>query len=72
MITFSFFALLYFLPAILAGRRGHDILAPLLLNLFFGWTVIGWVALFLWALVSDPPYYLVPPAYYYPPNYRPR
>jgi len=70
MITLSLFAILYFLPTILAGRRGHDILAPLLLNTLFGWTVIGWVALLLWALMSDPPYYFVP--YNYPPNYRPR
>jgi hypothetical protein len=63
-------ALLYFLPTILASRRGHEITGVLLLNLFFGWTVIGWIALFLWALLSYPVYRVYPvPGTYYPPDY---
>jgi hypothetical protein len=69
MITLAMMTLLYFLPTILAGRRGHDVLWPLLLNLFAGWTVIGWIALFLWALLWDPPHYYLP-AGYYPPSRR--
>jgi len=73
MITLSVLALLYFLPTILAARNGHEITGILLLNLFFGWTGLGWFALLLWVLLSDPPYYWYrpppPPAYYYPPNY---
>jgi hypothetical protein len=73
MITLSVIALLYFLPAILAVRRGHDVTLILLLNLFFGWTVIGWFAMLLWAVLSHSPYGSYtsppPPAYYiYPPN----
>jgi hypothetical protein len=70
MITLSILALLYFLPTILAAHRGHDIVLPLLLNLFFGWTVIGWFALLLWAALSWPPYYYVPACYHYPYNWR--
>jgi hypothetical protein len=71
MITLMLFTLLYFLPTILAVRRGHDPLGPLLLNIFLGWTVVGWIALLLWAVLSDPPRY-VPGAYYYPRQYRQR
>jgi hypothetical protein len=71
MIVLSVIALLYFLPTILAVRRGHGITGILLLNLFFGWTVIGWFAMLLWAAFSYPSYpynYPPPAAYYYPPN----
>jgi hypothetical protein len=70
MITLSVLALLYFLPTIVAANRGHGVAGILLLNLFFGWTVIGWFALLLWALLSYPGYrvFQVPVAYY-PPDY---
>jgi len=70
MIRLAILALLYFLPTILASHRGHGITVVLLLNLFFGWTVIGWFALFLWALLSEPGYRRMPaPGAYYPPDY---
>jgi hypothetical protein len=72
MITLTLFTLLYFLPTILAARRGHDVLLPVLLNIFLGWTVLGWIALLLWAVLSDPPYHVVPAGYYYPRQYRQR
>jgi hypothetical protein len=68
MITLSVLALLYFLPTIVAANRGHGVAGILLLNLFFGWTVIGWFAMLLWALLSYPGYRVVPVAYY-PPDY---
>jgi hypothetical protein len=71
MIFVALLALLYFLPTIVAANRGHGIALVLLLNLFFGWTVIGWFILLVWALVSCPPYRVVPVPvayYYYPPN----
>jgi len=41
---------LYFLPAVLAHRRAHQHEpAILLLNLFFGLTVIGWFIALIWA-----------------------
>lgn len=40
----------YFLPAIVAYSRGHKQATPIYLtNLFFGWTVIGWMIALIWA-----------------------
>jgi hypothetical protein len=56
MIHLAILALLYFLPTIVASHRGHGITIVLLLNFFFGWTIIVWFALLLWALLSEPGY----------------
>jgi len=41
---------LYFLPSIVAGvRRHHNLFGVVLLNLFAGWTMIGWIAAMIWA-----------------------
>jgi hypothetical protein len=64
MFTLSLLALLYFLPTIIAAHNGHRATGVLLLNLFLGWTGIGWIALLLWALLSPPRYiFLAPPTY---------
>lgn len=57
-----FMGALYFLPAIIAAvRHTHNSVGILLLNIFLGWTVVGWfVALFM-AMFSTPSW-----AYYYP------
>jgi Superinfection immunity protein len=60
MITLSCLALLYFLPTILAANRGHNVTGILLLNLFFGWTILGWFAVLLWAQLAYPAYRIVP------------
>ena len=70
MIHLAVLALMYFLPTIIAANRGHHVTGVLLLNLFFGWTGIGWVALLLWALFSYPCYRVVPVAYYPPTNWN--
>jgi len=51
-IVFFIFALaLYGLPSIIAISRGHPQFAPILvINLFFGWTLIGWVGSLAWAV----------------------
>ena len=54
MITLALLFALYFLPTIVASHRGHSVGGILLLNLFFGWTGIGWAALLLYALLSAP------------------
>jgi threonine/homoserine/homoserine lactone efflux protein len=54
MITLLLLFALYFLPTIIASQRGHAVGGILLLNLFFGWTGIGWAALLLYALLSAP------------------
>jgi hypothetical protein len=49
--------LLYLLPSLIAGARHHKNGAPIFaLNLFMGWTVIGWVAAFIWALTYQDGY----------------
>jgi predicted RNA-binding Zn-ribbon protein involved in translation (DUF1610 family) len=44
-------ALIYFIPSIIGYFKQHGV-GILLLNLFLGWTVIGWIAALIWA-VSD-------------------
>jgi hypothetical protein len=40
----------YFLPSIIGFGREHQHRVPILLvNLFLGWTLIGWVAALVWA-----------------------
>lgn len=41
---------LYFLPSINAYGRGHHQKHPILtINLFLGWTVLGWVIALAWS-----------------------
>ena len=67
--VFFFMLALYFLPTIVAGGRHlHERTGIFLLNLFLGWTFIGWVIALIWAIVAPSPYvvYVQPP---YPPRY---
>jgi hypothetical protein len=44
----------YFLPTIVAVlRRKASSLGIFLLNLFLGWTFIGWIGALIWALSAD-------------------
>jgi hypothetical protein len=70
MITLLVLTAIYFLPTLVAAHRGHSVAGILLLNVFFGWTGIGWAALLLWALLSRPPCWVVPPGYYRHPGWR--
>jgi hypothetical protein len=48
-------AALYILPTILAFGRDHAHRQALaLVNILFGWTLIGWIGVFLWALLAQP------------------
>lgn len=43
-----------FIPTIVAAMRGHRNTAVIfLLNLFLGWSFIGWVVAMVWALTDD-------------------
>ncbi len=53
MLHLAFLVLLYFLPAIIA-RDKRDATGIFLLNLFLGWTVIGWVIALIWACTAEP------------------
>ena len=44
----------YFAPTIIAAiRKTRKFVAILILNLLAGWTVVGWVASLVWAIVAD-------------------
>lgn len=45
---------LYFLPTIIAAvRRSKGLLGIVLLNIFLGWTFIGWVIALVWSIVGE-------------------
>jgi hypothetical protein len=47
----AFAILLYFFPSIAATRYQHPKQAAILhLNIFLGWTIVGWVVALRWAL----------------------
>jgi hypothetical protein len=42
---------IYFAPTLIAFQRTHVNAAPILVvNLFLGWTLIGWVISFAWSV----------------------
>jgi hypothetical protein len=50
------FIVLYMLPAIVASCRGHhQTLAITVLNIFAGWTALGWLVALVWACMYIPP-----------------
>jgi hypothetical protein len=52
----GFWLVMYFLPSIIAlARSKRDTLAIFLLNLFLGWSVIGWIVALVWAAKHDAP-----------------
>ena len=62
--TFAFFAtigfvvgsiVLYFCPTIIAISRNHSNKTSIIvLNLFLGWTIIGWVGALVWSYSAKP------------------
>lgn len=53
---FGFGFLMYFLPSVVAfARNKRDTTSIVLLNLFLGWSVIGWVIALVWAFKNDFP-----------------
>jgi hypothetical protein len=47
---------IYLLPWIVSkSRNHHNSLAIFWLNLFFGWSVLGWFGALIWACTSPPP-----------------
>lgn len=46
-----FLAALYFIPAIVASIKKHPYSTGVfLLNLFLGWTVLGWIGALIWSV----------------------
>lgn len=61
IVTIAVFAVaIYFLPTIVAAYRSHrNTTAIFIVNLFFGWTLIGFVICLAWAFASAPKIELV-------------
>jgi hypothetical protein len=58
----ALFGYLYFVPYFVARHRHHpQILAIGVINLFAGWTLIGWVGALAWACTTIPPQAVTPP-----------
>lgn len=52
IVTLALFAL-YALPGIVAStRHHHNAVAVWVVNLFLGWTFLGWIVAFVWSLTS--------------------
>jgi hypothetical protein len=46
--------LIYFIPSFMAGSRHKtNSVAITMLNLFLGWTLVGWVIALVWACTND-------------------
>jgi hypothetical protein len=45
---------IFFLPALIARARRHNNAVPILLvNIFLGWTFLGWVVALVWATTNN-------------------
>jgi hypothetical protein len=70
MIHLLFLLGLYLLPSLIASSRHLYERTPItLLNIFLGWTFIGWIIALIWAITAPSPY-IVYPRPPYPPYYR--
>lgn len=46
--------IIYFTPSIVAYKRKHrQENAILILNIFLGWTFVGWVICLVWSFIED-------------------
>jgi len=64
-----FLLFVHFLPAYIAFSRNHPARwAILLVNLFFGWTLVGWAITLIWALAAPQTVVVYPPPPYPPPG----
>lgn len=52
LIGFVLIVALYFLPSIIGGKSPRAA-AILVANLVFGWTIVGWVIVLIWALAES-------------------
>lgn len=48
------FFVIYFIPSYIAYKKNHNNKVPiLLLNVFLGWTFLGWVAALIWSFYKE-------------------
>lgn len=56
LLYIALFIVIYFLPSIVASRRQHNnFIAIFILNLFLGFTLLGWVGALVWAVYKSEP-----------------
>ena len=54
IILAAIFILLYLLPSFVAIVRKHSHKAAIILiNIFLGWSFVGWLVSLIWAFVND-------------------
>jgi len=64
LVGLAFSLALLFLPTLVAKSRHHPNTLPIfLVNLFFGWTFIGWVVSLVWACTRPAAAVLYAPMY---------
>jgi Superinfection immunity protein len=48
------FVIIYFLPTVIAVKtKRKNKLGIAILNLFFGWTFLGWIGALIWSVLED-------------------
>ena len=52
LLLFIVFLTIYFIPTMMASGK-KNATAIFALNLFLGWTILGWVVALVWACVKD-------------------
>ena len=54
LVVIAVLLVLYFLPSIIASKRNHsNAVSIALLNLFLGWTFLGWIGALIWAFSDN-------------------
>ena len=53
-LALFFVVILYFIPSVVSysGKRKNSS-AILILNIFLGWTILGWIVALIWACIKD-------------------
>jgi len=54
LISMTIVGVIYFIPSIVANGNNHKNTTPIvILNIFLGWTFIGWVIALIWACMKE-------------------
>lgn len=54
ILVLIIYLVIYFIPSFAASKRKHKSAGAIFLtNLFFGWTIIGWIIAFIWAFTGN-------------------
>jgi hypothetical protein len=53
VLTVLLSVVIYFLPSLVARKKKRQD-AIIVLNLFLGWTVLGWIGALIWAMCESP------------------